>query len=360
VQSCPAGAFCYGKDNLVPKVAGSSWEAVEEQGTLGSVTRLRLTRCPAGHILVRALDKPNMDECVPCIPQTYSLEEATYSYKTGAGYLNSENAAKVVLGAQLCLPCPPGATCNGADKVDPKGKFWRASSMMCPEKACDPRNGLCGATLCYNWNTTSTRHSSMCTNDEPCRLRSLVFRCPQGFCPLGNSSIHSTCKEGHHGPLCALCDEGWAMSVRGCEKCIDLGAWPQVLLAAVLVFIVWMIYMFSWRPLLREKCQTCNYMGTCTACIRSALRSPRLSFLARALAGIVAGLTSASTAGYFKIILSFWQLTGTYNFVYNVDWPKELTELWSLLSAFLQIDILDIPTVCFLSHFPMLLLILFD
>jgi hypothetical protein len=66
----------------------------------------------------------------------------------------------------------------------------------------------------------------------------------------------------------------------------------------------------------------------------------------------VAGLTSASTAGYFKIILSFWQLTGTYNIVYNVEWPKELTELWSLLSAFLQINILDIPTVCSLSFCP--------
>ncbi len=78
LQSCPAGAFCFGKDSFTSKVAGSSWEAVEEQGTLGRVTRLRLTMCPAGYILVRTADKSNMDECVPCIPQTYSLEEATY------------------------------------------------------------------------------------------------------------------------------------------------------------------------------------------------------------------------------------------------------------------------------------------
>jgi hypothetical protein len=314
-----------------------------------------LVKCPPGYILVRTADKPNMDECAPCIPQTYSLEEATYSYKTGVGYLNSDNAAKVVLKAppHLCLQCPPGATCNGAEKVDPKGNFWIASSMMCPENACDPRNGLCEATRCYNWSTATTRRrssssssSSECTDDAPCRVRSFVYRCPQGFCPLANS----TCKAGHHGPLCALCDEGWAMSVRGCEKCIDLGAWPQVLLAAVLVFIVWILYLFSWRPLLRKHCDACNYMGTCTSCIKATLRSKRLSFFAKALSALKAGLTSASTAGYFKIILSFWQLTGTYNFVYNVDWPKELTELWTLLSSFLQIDILDIPTVCSSVH----------
>jgi hypothetical protein len=335
----------------VPKVAGSSWEDVEEQGTLGSVTRLRLVKCPAGYILVRTADKPNMDECVPCIPQTYSFEEATYDYKTGVGYLNSDNAAKVVVKAQLCLPCPPGAICNSAEKVDAKGNFWRASSMMCPETACDPRNGLCEATRCYNWSAAITRRrssssSSECTDAVPCRARSMVYRCPQGFCPLSNASGNSTCKAGHHGPLCALCDQGWAMSGRGCEKCIGLGAWPEVLLASVLVFIVWMLYLFSWRPLLRKQCDTCNYMGTCTSCIKATLRSPRLSFLARGLSALVAGLTSASIAGYFKIILSFWQLTGTYNLVYNVDWPKELAELWNLLSSFLQIDILDIPTVC--------------
>jgi hypothetical protein len=363
LQSCPAGAFCFGKDNFVSKVAGSSWEAVEEQGTLGSVTRLRLTMCPAGYILVRTADKSNMDECVPCIPQTYSLEEATYSYQAGVGYLNSDNAAKVVSGARLCLPCPPGATCNGAEQVDPYGNFWRASSMMCPEKACDPRNGLCEAARCYNGSTAGRRSSSSsgnskCTDDARCRVRSLVFRCPQGFCPLSNTSIQSTCKEGHHGPLCALCEEGWAMSVRGCEQCIDLGVWPQVLLTAVVVFVLWMLYLFSWRPFMRKKCDTCNYMGTCTSCIGSMLRSQRLSFVARALSAIVAGLTHASTAGYFKIIFSFWQLTGTYNFVYNVEWPKELTELWSFLSAFLQINILDIPTVCSLSFGPFYFVIL--
>jgi hypothetical protein len=113
------------------------------------------------------------------------------------------------------------------------------------------------------------------------------------------------------------CKEGWAMSVRGCEECIDLGVWPQVLLVAVLIFITWMLYLFSWRPLLRKRCDKCNYMGTCASCIGAMLRSQKLSMLAKGLSLLVAGLTSSSTAGYFKILLSFWQLTGTCNCVYT-------------------------------------------
>ncbi len=327
----------------MPKVAGSLWEAMEEQGTLGAVTRLRLTGCPAGYILVRSTDKPNMDECMPCLPQTYSLEPATYSYKTGVGYLNSENAAKVVQEAQMCLPCPASATCNGADRVQAKESFWRGSNIMCPDEACDSRNGVCDITLCYNtWSNSSSNGNntvSRCTNNVGCRTRPTIYRCQQGFC---NSS---KCREGHRGPLCALCDDGWAMDVRGCEKCDELGAWPHVVLTAVILFTLWMLYLFSWRPLVRERCKTCNYMGICSCCIGNSLRTEKMGFLAKALSAFVARLTSASASGYFKIILSFWQLTGTYNLVYNVDWPKELSELWNLLSYFFQLDILEMPSV---------------
>ena len=135
------------------------------------------------------------------------------------------------------------------------------------------------------------------------------------------------------------------MDVRGCKKCDDLGAWPAVVLTAIILFTLWMLYLFSWRPLVRERCKTCNYMGICSCCIGNSLRTEKMGFLAKALSAFVARLTSSSASGYFKIILSFWQLTGTYNLVYNVDWPKELSELWNLLSYFFQFDILGMPSV---------------
>ncbi len=315
---------------------------MEEQGTLGVVTRLRLTSCPAGHILIRSTDKPGMDDCMPCIPQTYSLETATYSYKTGLGYLNSDNAAKVVLDATLCLPCPAGATCNGADRINAKEGFWRGSSMMCPEEACDRRNGICDAQRCMAWNgSNSSRRYSVdsCNSRAGCRVRPMIYRCLQTFCPSSSTSAGSTCKEGHKGPLCSLCEDGWAMAVRGCENCDGLGAWQQVVLIAVGISVIWIMVLLSWRQ--NKRCEKCNQLS-CTAAV---LNSERFSIFQKILAAAVRRLTTPSAAGYFKILLSFWQLTNTYTMVYNVQWPTELSELWSFLSSLLRIDILEIPSV---------------
>jgi hypothetical protein len=76
-------------------------------------------------------------------------------------------------------------------------------------------------------------------------------RCPPGVC-LGNS----TCLQGHEGPVCSLCSQGYALQSGRCRECGSLGVWPQLIAALLgLVVLVFLIF-FSWFPLFPEWLQT--------------------------------------------------------------------------------------------------------
>jgi hypothetical protein len=106
---CPAGARCGGADDFQPLVAKSEWEKVFD----GSSVKMRLMTCPQGYVLVRRPDRPENDECVKCLPNTYMVEAA--SYETGKGV--SSSAAILQSGLDLCRTCPLGSICNGQDEV---------------------------------------------------------------------------------------------------------------------------------------------------------------------------------------------------------------------------------------------------
>jgi hypothetical protein len=111
-NQCPAGARCAGGDNFEPLVQGSVWERVFHAGA----TKMRLSACPSGHVLVRREDRPENDECLQCPFNTYMAENA--SYKTARGV--SSSAAILQSGLDLCLVCPEGSVCAGKDKVRKK------------------------------------------------------------------------------------------------------------------------------------------------------------------------------------------------------------------------------------------------
>ncbi len=77
--------------------------------------------------------------------------------------------------------------------------------------------------------------------------QSAVCRCPPGVCvQQGNTS----CVAGHEGPLCSICIPGFAMQSGKCRECTSLGAWPQVIAAALALIIFIFLFFFSWFPLL--------------------------------------------------------------------------------------------------------------
>jgi hypothetical protein len=108
-NQCPAGARCAGGSKFEPLIQGSVWEKVLE----GNTIRMRLQACPPGHVLVRSPARPEADECVKCLPNTYMVQQA--SYVTGKGV--SSSAALLQNGLELCLTCPAGSICDGQDEV---------------------------------------------------------------------------------------------------------------------------------------------------------------------------------------------------------------------------------------------------
>jgi sugar lactone lactonase YvrE len=108
-NTCPVGARCNGGDHFESLVKNSVWEKVVE----GATVRMRLKTCPGGYVLVRSKDRPENDECVKCLPNTYMAEAA--SYDTGKGV--STSAAVLQDSVNLCLTCPAGSSCNGQDEV---------------------------------------------------------------------------------------------------------------------------------------------------------------------------------------------------------------------------------------------------
>jgi hypothetical protein len=72
-------------------------------------------------------------------------------------------------------------------------------------------------------------------------------RCPPGVC---TQQGNATCVAGHQGPLCSLCIPGFALQSGKCRECVSLGAWPQVIAAALALVIFIFLFFFSWFPLL--------------------------------------------------------------------------------------------------------------
>ena len=109
-QPCPAGATCLDGAFTPSDPADSVWNS-----TSNGV--MRITRCPAGFVLIRDQADPISDRCVACAPDTYSVEEAVFGEQLWDSSVENYN--------QYCLPCPRSrATCSGADDIRPlAGRF---------------------------------------------------------------------------------------------------------------------------------------------------------------------------------------------------------------------------------------------
>jgi len=96
-----------------------------------------------------------------------------------------------------CLPCPKGGRCFGTTDVDPEAGYWTANDV----------------------STT-------------------VYKCLDPVNCMGGSN--STCDDGHDGPICATCQDGWALAARRCVECAGRTGSPTLwaLIIVVLVIII--------------------------------------------------------------------------------------------------------------------------
>jgi hypothetical protein len=91
--------------------------------------------------------------------------------------------------------------------------------------------------------------SKICTFQSLITAAIMTCRCPPSVCVQdGNTS----CLPGHQGPLCSLCESGFAAQSGRCRECGSLGKWPELIAAALVLVVFVFLFFFSWFPLLPE------------------------------------------------------------------------------------------------------------
>jgi len=104
-QPCAVGALCEDGKFQPVNPTDSVWNSTAD-GVY------RIARCPPGFVLIRDEADPVSDRCVPCAPDTYSVEEAVFGERLWDRSVENYN--------QYCHPCPRSrAMCGGANDVRP-------------------------------------------------------------------------------------------------------------------------------------------------------------------------------------------------------------------------------------------------
>lgn len=162
------------------------------------------------------------DNCVACKAGRFHPDgSGTKCLLCGIGYYSAMYAAN-------CTSCPVTSTTTieGAQRVDQcKCAF---GSYMSPAKRCEqcPIGAVCSGGPLLTPKAGFWTPSITSVNIWKCKA--------DGLC-LGG--YNSTCKFGHVGPLCELCETGFGMSYGGCIKCTDRTGnamtWIVLVIAAV-------------------------------------------------------------------------------------------------------------------------------
>jgi len=179
------------------------------------------------------------------------------------------------------------------------------------------------------WRTTlNSTEILQCVNKKHC---------------LGGANITDMCADGYTGPLCAVCDSGYAAMGSGelltCEQCtgtsiFKIFAW----LIFVLVILTAALFV-SFRTLLSEDSQR-------------SVRSRSASF----------GKVYEKVTKYMpvvKIILSYFQVTGTLGLVYGIRFPTFFSTFTNIISGLFSLNLFVVmPLGCTMpaGHYASLLL----
>eukprot|EP00961_Rhodomonas_salina_P086431 1161836-Rhodomonas_salina.1 len=309
-QTCPQGGICDDGSTVKPSVDNSVFVAV------GAF--MRITSCPQGYVLVRDDTEgvESLDQCVLCPEDSYSLETALYPDVLTVS--NVEEATR----SGLCIACPSGASCVDGNVEAEAGFFSyvvqerRAGALVSKVFPC-PKDACTGGNRCAKGRTGP-----------------VCGQCASGYVLVGEQALPLSC----FCPWCidATCSSpftrrmpGWWVSLKSackgadntscvkrvagdeCQWCGDrvsnAAAWLTPIVVIV-VLILW--YGVSWHPYvakLDDKEEKPDEQD------ESALKAK-----AKALATHVDRLAIRDNV---KIILAFFQVSGTFVTVYNVPWP---------------------------------------
>jgi hypothetical protein len=198
--------------------------------------------------------------CVPCQPGTY--EDSKGSVQCKACPVNTFSGEVGNVAPEKCTPCIDvfpntatggvlGATMSSACQCK-IGTYSNPDKSAAPDKRCQPC--LVGSR-CNTFNLSVAMLESE-QNYWRSSLTSTIFHpCDtideNEYCTGGSLLNESQCHEGHTGPLCMVCKEGYVQQGNGiCERCKNLthkkgaGA-PLAFALALILFFITMTMVFA-------------------------------------------------------------------------------------------------------------------
>ena len=236
-HGCPPGTFQPGKgkqcESCAPGRINADWNRTScvacEVGTVPNAARTMCELCPPGSVALSNV------ECKLC----------------DLGFVNNDPLQRT------CTKCTPGTIA---------GQRGMATCQVCPQGFFASAHGLDTCTLCPP-NTFSTEGSAEClecpgdgddSSGVDCNGGSVIFspgfwrpaeqvstgvdptsvfhKCPDGACITNETSGEVECAPGHTGPLCSLCQQGWALAGETCTQCWSQGlSWSATALAVAVI-----------------------------------------------------------------------------------------------------------------------------
>jgi hypothetical protein len=169
--------------------------------------------------------------------------------------------------------CPDHAICRGGDVIDVRPGYWRLGSEYDAVKLCLAKDACHGG-------------------DDP----------------------ETQCREGHKGPYCSVCQDGYYKHGGYCLKCSSSGARLIMALVPTLCFLLCLLLYYLW--IIRD--QFLHYFWDQAGVLAKKAETYHL--------------TSLRTK--FKILLAFVQIITQIPFALDVDFPQIYLQFLDILWIF--------------------------
>lgn len=272
-ESCPFGKF-NDKESQHKEISCQNCPAGKWNSNFGSNSTLQCINCEVGKYS-EEIGATTIDTCVNC-------DAGKYNNLPGANSNGDCRDCATGLfsfqGSNSCQVCEPGKYSNKMASISCNyceiGKYTNEDASLicktCPEnseQSLDKTYCICSSGS-YNKNNKTYIECTNCPEEFICvkgtTLQTLdlkpnywrandyvteTYKCKNRFACRGgiiNNTSDNLCNEGHKGPICDICEKGWAKDDGVCLKCPDnIGRTMSLTIVIPLVCILLIIFLIK-------------------------------------------------------------------------------------------------------------------
>ncbi|GMH70768.1 hypothetical protein TL16_g05490 [Triparma laevis f. inornata] len=329
-NNCPAGKFtasggigledCNTCENgFFSAKNGSSTCYTCEPGKYTNKNQTECLNCPAGMISgVAAIS------CTVCEMGKYAEGEGNVECEfcdNEEMIIGSETVSNGTTSASGCI-CPAGNFVDFANNE--KDNFCQAVPPGVDKNIEAMTVNSLNVSKGY-WRTSSKSSEVIaCLSEDHC---------------LGGADPDNQCKEGHEGPLCSICKEGFASTGNGmflkCSSCENGDSTTTIIvMTSSFVFVTLLLAILSCCCIRKGKNDDDDNITTTRQADLHSKVDDVLEYYVHA-------------RPYMKIILSYLQVVGGLSFNFDIEFPLYFTKFVNLVSAIVNLEFLHMmPLGC--------------